>query len=1303
MRRCGCLILGIFLIFSGVFLPAVKAQAGGTLYEAEAAYRSGYAAVQVNNGASGGAVVTGIGGINTDVGSVVFEHVYAPRDGSYGLTVSYLPKARGKFTVMINERNTVQINNDQTGTALVHKQVSVNLIQGENTIKIYSKNGMVLDLDCIILDTPPVVQDGVYEDTAAQLSGTAALRRVYGAENGSAAANLGKEGSAEFTVEAVKGEYDLTIWYSAADYRALEVYVDGGLADTIFCPITGETDRIGAVQTTLNLSGGNHKIRFQNQYSAAPDIDKIKLVRRAETRTLQRETGGIETFSNGVSQVRYDLFTGRADYLQNGVCRVAGIESVVKLEGEEDIDKSVSSTEYAQRKVESAGVQDGYGRGTVYQVVCTGNGLPEMRQSFYLYENLPYILVKVELSSAEMLSTNFMAPVSTSGEDVVRIGEKQDARALFVPYDNDNWVRYNAEPIKGAHTSHWVTALYDNASRNAVVCGSVDHDTFKTGTSVWAGPDGKIGFFGAFGGIWSAKDTYDYLPHGSISGTSVSSPKMFLGYFEDWRDGMETYGQANANNVPKLNWPGGTPFGYNSWYAQGSQLSYDESILASDTIKELSDFESSGKVAYINLDSYWDNLSDDQLRRFVQHCKANGQKAGIYWSHFVFWATDMTYGLGVGNYSFRDAALEDKYGNVAAMAKDSKSLPLDPTSEAMKARLDYLMKKFVDLGFEFLKVDFLNYAALEGAHADPKVQTGMQAYNQALELFTKYVDTDQFFISYSIAPVFPYQYGHSRRISCDVSADIGSVEYLLNSLNYGWWMDDTIYSSIDADHIGLTNNEAFSKTRYQSAVISGGMMLMSNLYSNREITDMTKKITQNKAVNDLARLGRAFRPVEGNTGQSAGQVFMLETQDAVYVAMFQYGKRLPETVKVELSRLGLDAGKSYQVTDLWDGGTFSVSDTLTKTLAAQSSVLYRIAVDQAEPAPELFYLEDFEEADILNIIKQKQEGWSYDAPDTSQEALSLWVGDCGGNRNSLQFMASEFFKSMWTVLDLKESGIVKQKQAGMDTAEAERRVQQYLSQDVDLSFSAKFERYDSDPKEVHESYIRIKGDDYHAPLQLSLKNDTLYLVALSVDGTQNAEYKLCDVYTGAGTQEWHDFVIRFRHSDNSYRLTVDGEVFQGTPFGEWIPASSQPEAGEAVHTPLGPLGYIETGHVWSGYAQIIYLDDIAVRDIPSGWKVSEFRPDRGAQYGGETDFTLSVQAEGRQQDERATVIVASYDGGTLYDAEVYQNIALDETGSFSRLVRLSLPAAKKSTEVKVYIWDERQRPLLDTPYGWKEE
>ena len=73
------------------------------------------------------------------------------------------------------------------------------------------------------------------------------------------------------------GAYNLGIWYSSADYRALEVYADNVLVDTVYCPVTNESDRIDTAVVQLTLTAGEHKITFKNQYGQAPDIDKIQL------------------------------------------------------------------------------------------------------------------------------------------------------------------------------------------------------------------------------------------------------------------------------------------------------------------------------------------------------------------------------------------------------------------------------------------------------------------------------------------------------------------------------------------------------------------------------------------------------------------------------------------------------------------------------------------------------------------------------------------------------------------------------------------------------------------------------------------------------------------------------------------------------------------------------------------------------------------------------------------------------------------------------------------------------------------
>ena len=55
------------------------------------------------------------------------------------------------------------------------------------------------------------------------------------------------------------------------------------------------------------------------------------------------------------------------------------------------------------------------------------------------------------------------------------------------------------------------------------------------------------------------------------------------------------------------------------------------------------------------------------------------------------------------------------------------------------------------------------------------------------QMFLRTVYFMPYVISLSIAPIFPGQYAHGRRISCDVFGTINWTEYMLNSLSYGWW------------------------------------------------------------------------------------------------------------------------------------------------------------------------------------------------------------------------------------------------------------------------------------------------------------------------------------------------------------------------------------------------------------------------------------------------------------------------------------------------------------------------------------
>jgi len=76
---------------------------------------------------------------------------------------------------------------------------------------------------------------------------------------------------------------------------------------------------------------------------------------------------------------------------------------------------------------------------------------------------------------------NWISPVVVDSAGGVDWGAANDNRALCVPFDNDHFVRYDAQSINSSSVSYEVGAFYDNTTRNGLVAGSVEHDTWKSG------------------------------------------------------------------------------------------------------------------------------------------------------------------------------------------------------------------------------------------------------------------------------------------------------------------------------------------------------------------------------------------------------------------------------------------------------------------------------------------------------------------------------------------------------------------------------------------------------------------------------------------------------------------------------------------------------------------------------------------------------------------------------------------------------------------------------------------------------
>jgi hypothetical protein len=251
------------------------------------------------------------------------------------------------------------------------------------------------------------------------------------------------------------------------------------------------------------------------------------------------------------------------------------------------------------------------------------------------------------------------------------------------------------------------------------------------------------------------------------------------------------------------------------------------------------------------------------------------------------------------------------------------------------------MEEYKAAGLDFLRMDFVELGALEGVHYR-KGATGMQAYNEGMRYIAELIgETMQ--INLAISPIFPYQYAHSRRISCDVNFTIRNTEYQLNSLAYGWWLD-RLYSFNDPGNVAFEpkGNPHEARSRVNAAAICSGEIVNVNDLTKPEQQAMAKAYLTNPGLMALARKGVCFRPVEGDTGSLAPDVFVWRDGDAWYLAFFNYS-RDEASKKVSLARAGMDGSAAYSVTDVWSGEEFEVSGALTNRLAGCESKVFRIS------------------------------------------------------------------------------------------------------------------------------------------------------------------------------------------------------------------------------------------------------------------------------------------------------------------------------------------------------------------------
>lgn len=253
------------------------------------------------------------------------------------------------------------------------------------------------------------------------------------------------------------------------------------------------------------------------------------------------------------------------------------------------------------------------------------------------------------------------------------------------------------------------------------------------------------------------------------------------------------------------------------------------------------------------------------------------------------------------------------------------------------------------------------------------------------------------------------------------------------------------------------------------------------------------------------------------------------------------------------------------------------------------------------------YLENFESPDIVDYsindkIQNGESGWKIEETSGNYNAKVWWFGD--KDSIALRYAFPAFNLNEELSLDLRTAAVEKEIQNSAAEEEAENDIDELLSNKVALTFSAAMQIDGSgkssleDGADHHFTVLDANGNAFMElraeVLDKTTGESELSLIALNEDMTENVRYK---IMSGMDTiyNITREFKVYVDPETNSYRLDINGEPFTGTPFGEWIPASTNTVLGEAAQTDSLSLGKLSIGTDKSNWWGGICLDTISMR------------------------------------------------------------------------------------------------------------
>ena len=649
--------------------------------------------------------------------------------------------------------------------------------------------------------------------------------------------------------------------------------------------------------------------------------------------------------------ISYNLDTGEATY-ENGNA------SIVNFYAEVHLPETVTSKMYTERTY----LQEG----NIHTITLISDDLPTMYQIFE-EDSEEQIHCKVIISSDTEISSNYLAPIVCDGTASLSVGTNGDnIRSMLMPSFQPNTQRWSYPSVNSTGLSYNVTSFYDGDTQEGFVIGALTHDIWKSGIQ-FEGANQKVNQLAIISGVMNE---WDVVAHGTITSTEISSAEFLLGFYDDFKDGLEKYALAIAEITPKLTkseslaaWDYNTVFSWKSWGNGAGKANFTVEDffqvpdLLSDNLHSEGWHNEDEKIIIHIAGQTTGNtfIGFSNVLLMMDDVQANHPeiKMGSYYSPFVFNIedADKTYKIG---YTYGEAALKDHEGNYVVVynLSNNPKYILDATHPATIKQLEDRIRNHKNYGFEFIRFDFLQYGIMEGNFYEETITTGVQAYNYAMQ---KAVDMagGTMHINMAIGPYFPHQYAHSKRISGDTKWEFDTVEYELNALAGGWWLGNgVLYDLLDPGDVDFNPNPEeeevhVSISKMNNAVVTGYCQTSDDITDGNRL-DLHKKYFTDPDVLEVLKLGKSFKPLNISSSNTPNVYYHLADDQTMYLGIFNHSETDALVQNIDLSQI-IDTSDELSIFNVWEKTTSTqlTINTWDVSLEAKESKLYKITSESS--------------------------------------------------------------------------------------------------------------------------------------------------------------------------------------------------------------------------------------------------------------------------------------------------------------------------------------------------------------------